>query len=103
MTSQPRSAKQAIACWASDVLRHWSDQSPRCPKYPACGGEDGSGVFEHGEGKALVEEHRYKRDLKDVMVAARANAPRCRECAKYRKALDRLLGRLDREAAAGGT
>ena len=87
-----RSPKQKVAKWARDVLGEEVLTSPRCPRYPECGGEDGSG--------ALLEELESTRfdwseSIRTKMRKRREAAPRCRECAKYAKAVEALLDKLD--------
>jgi hypothetical protein len=92
---------QAVARWAREILGDEASTSPRCSEYPKCGGEDGRGVFEHGEGAAIIREapifpkratpDQLKREA-DMLDAA----PRCKECRKYARAVEMLLARLDR-------
>jgi hypothetical protein len=94
-----RTPKQAVAWWARDHLGHYSSDSPRCPKYPECGGEDGHGALLHGDGKRRIAA-RSAWDKRTEATAAEivAKAPRCRDCAKYARAVTRLLDRLERES-----
>ncbi len=96
-----RSPKQKVAKWARDVLGEEASTSPRCPRYPECGGEDGSGALLHGEGREELESARFDwsadgiKSVRAKMRKRREAAPRCRECAKYAKAVEALLNKLD--------
>ncbi len=92
-----RSPKQKVAKWARDVLGEEASTSPRCPRYPECGGEDGSGALLHGEGREELESTRFDWSATGIakMRKRRETAPRCRECAKYAKAVEALLDKLD--------
>ena len=95
------SPKQNVARWARDVLGGEAHTSPRCPRYPECGGEDGSGAWLHGEGHVEIEATRFdwsksgSESIRAKMRERREAAPRCRECAKYAKAVEALLSKLD--------
>jgi hypothetical protein len=100
--SVSRTPKQSVAMWARSVLGDDASTSPRCPRYPHCGGEDGRGFFQYGEGAAIVREGPIwpKRPTPEQLkreADALAAAPRCKECRKYARAVDRLLARLERE------
>lgn len=99
--SVERSPKQKVAKWAWDVLGEEAYTSPRCPRYPECGGEDGSGALMHGEGREDAEAARFdwSESSRTKMRKRREAAPRCRECAKYAKAVESLLAKL--EAGSG--
>lgn len=103
-----RTPKQQVAKWARDVLGEESRTSPRCPRYPECGGEDGSGALLHGEGLEEMESARFDwssdggKSLRAKMRKRREAAPRCRECAKYAKAVEALLDKLDAASRSKG-
>ena len=79
-----RTPEQEIAKWAREVLGDEIDTSPRCPRYPECGGEE-----------------RAHQALAEAMRKRRETAPRCLECAKYAKAVDSLLTLLDAKSCNG--
>ena len=91
---------RAAAKWVLESIIE--RESPRCPKYPDCGGEDGTGILEQNEHRYALRDtclgpgavERWKA-YADPLVA---DAPRCKECSKYAAANEKLLAQLAKMA-----
>jgi len=92
---------QSIALWIYDSLD--PRESPRCPDYPECGGEDGSGHLEKSEHRHVLENdhHGGRGRARDGWIAYREQvveaAPRCKACKAYSRAVDRALAKLRKQ------
>ena len=84
---------QSIALWIYDSLD--PRESPRCPDYPDCGGEDGRGHLEKSEHRHVLDHSRagWIAYCEQVVEAA----PRCKACKAYSRAVDRALAKLRKQ------
>ena len=89
---------RAAAEWVLDSITE--RESPRCPKYPDCCGEDGTGILEQSEHRFALTDISMlfgpgslakRKAYSDPLVA---DAPRCKECSKYAAANEKLLEQL---------
>jgi hypothetical protein len=95
--------KAAIARWVSGSLV--PSESPRCPEYPKCGGEDGAGALQWPKHAAELRELGPWGGKANARWSARRaeiidEAPRCDECMRFKRAVDRLLARFEADAKA---
>lgn len=90
-----------IAGWILGSLRE--DEAPRCPDFPKCGGEDGHGVLSSHEHREARHAHSSGLGSKraawaEYVERVLADAPRCKECKRYARAVERTFAKLTKVA-----